>query len=152
FAWEDLEWIREHWPGAVYVKGLLDPDDAVRAVSMGCEGVVVSNHGGRQLDHALASLEALPAIVDAVGQRAEVLLDGGIRRGTDVVKALALGACAVLIGRPLIYGVIVGGQQGVSDVLEVLRCELDRALTLMGVQGVDELDRDWLIDRHAAAL
>jgi L-lactate dehydrogenase (cytochrome)/(S)-mandelate dehydrogenase len=150
FAWEDLEWIREQWPGAVYVKGLLDPDDAVRAVSVGCEGVVVSNHGGRQLDHALASLEALPAIVDAVADRAEVLFDGGIRRGTDVVKALALGARAVLIGRPLIYGLIVGGQQGVGDVLEILRAELDRALLLMGAPGVHVLDRSWLLDRHAA--
>jgi L-lactate dehydrogenase (cytochrome)/(S)-mandelate dehydrogenase len=147
FAWEDLEWIREQWPGAVYVKGLLDPGDAVRAVSIGCDGVVVSNHGGRQLDHALASLEALPAIVEAVGHRAEVLFDGGIRRGTDVIKALALGARAVLIGRPQIYGLIVGGQQGVSDVLEILRSELDRALVLMGVQNVRELDRTCLIDR-----
>jgi isopentenyl diphosphate isomerase/L-lactate dehydrogenase-like FMN-dependent dehydrogenase len=151
FAWEDLEWIREQWPGSVYVKGLLDPDDALRAVSIGCEGVVVSNHGGRQLDHALASLDALPAIVEAVGGRAEVLVDGGVRRGTDVVKALALGARAVLIGRPQIYGLIVGGQQGVSDVIEVLRSELDRALALMGVQDVHELDRGWLIDRDAAA-
>jgi L-lactate dehydrogenase (cytochrome)/(S)-mandelate dehydrogenase len=150
FAWEDLEWIREQWPGAVYVKGLLDPDDAVRAVSIGCEGVVVSNHGGRQLDHSLASLEALPAIVDAVAGRAEVLFDGGIRRGTDVVKALALGASAVLIGRPQIYGLIVGGQQGVTDVLEILRAEVDRALLLMGVPGVQELDRSRLIAHHAA--
>jgi isopentenyl diphosphate isomerase/L-lactate dehydrogenase-like FMN-dependent dehydrogenase len=152
FAWEDLAWIRDQWPGAVYVKGLLDPDDAVRAVSMGCEGVVVSNHGGRQLDHALATLEALPAIVDAVEGRAEVLFDGGIRRGTDVVKALALGARAVLIGRPQIYGLIVGGQQGVSDVLEILCAELDRALVLMGVPDVHDLDRSWIIDRIAAGL
>jgi L-lactate dehydrogenase (cytochrome)/(S)-mandelate dehydrogenase len=150
FAWEDLEWIREQWPGPLYVKGLLDPDDAARAVSVGCEGVVVSNHGGRQLDHALASLEALPAVIETVGSRAEVLFDGGIRRGTDVVKALALGARAVLIGRPQIYGLIVGGQQGVGDVLEILRAELDRALILMGVPGVQELDRSWLIDRAAA--
>jgi isopentenyl diphosphate isomerase/L-lactate dehydrogenase-like FMN-dependent dehydrogenase len=134
----------------VYVKGLLDPDDAVRAVSIGCEGVVVSNHGGRQLDHALASVDALPAIVEAVGGRGEVLFDGGIRRGTDVVKALALGARAVLIGRAQIYGLIVDGQQGVSHVLEILRSELDRALLLMGVRAVDELDRSWLIDRGAA--
>jgi L-lactate dehydrogenase (cytochrome)/(S)-mandelate dehydrogenase len=147
FAWADLEWIREHWPGSVYVKGLLDPDDAQRAVSIGCEGVVVSNHGGRQLDHALASLDALPAIADAVGDKAEVLFDGGIRRGTDVVKALALGARAVLIGRPQIYGLIVGGQQGARDVLEILRSELERALVLMGVPGVHDLDRSWLIDR-----
>jgi len=150
FAWQDLEWIREQWPGTVYVKGLLDPDDAARAVSIGCDGVVVSNHGGRQLDHALASLDALPAIVDAVGPRAEVLFDGGIRRGTDVVKALALGARAVLIGRPQIYGLIVHGQQGVSDVLEILRSELDRALVLMGVQDVRELERGWLVEREGA--
>jgi L-lactate dehydrogenase (cytochrome)/(S)-mandelate dehydrogenase len=147
FAWADLEWIREQWPGSVYVKGLLDPDDAQRAVSIGCEGVVVSNHGGRQLDHALASLDALPAIVDAVGDKAEVLFDGGIRRGTDVVKALALGARAVLIGRPQIYGLIVSGQQGARDVLEILRSEVERALVLMGVPGVHDLDRSWLIDR-----
>ncbi len=150
FAWEDLEWIREQWPGPLYVKGLLDPDDAARAVSVGCEGVVVSNHGGRQLDHALASLEALPAVIEAVGSRAEVLFDGGIRRGTDVVKALALGARAVLIGRPQIYGLIVDGQQGVSDVLGILRAELARALVLMGVPGVQDLDSGWLIDRTAA--
>jgi isopentenyl diphosphate isomerase/L-lactate dehydrogenase-like FMN-dependent dehydrogenase len=151
FAWEDLEWIREQWPGALYVKGLLDPEDAIRAVSIGCEGVVVSNHGGRQLDHALATLEALPPIVDAVAPKAEVLFDGGIRRGTDVVKALALGARAVLIGRPQIYGLIVGGQQGVGDVLGILRAELDRALVLIGAQAVDELDRSWVIDRRRAS-
>jgi len=148
FAWQDLEWIREQWPGAVYVKGLLDPEDAVRAVSIGCEGVVVSNHGGRQLDHSLATLDALPPIVEAVGDRAEVLFDGGIRRGTDVVKALALGARAVCIGRAQIYGLIVAGAQGVSDVLSILRAELDRALALMGVEDVNELDPSWLIDRH----
>ena len=152
FAWEDLEWIREQWPGAVYLKGLLDPEDALRSVAIGCEGVVVSNHGGRQLDHSLATLEALPAIVEAVGDRAEVLFDGGIRRGTDVVKALALGARAVLIGRAQIYGLIVDGEQGVSDVLSILRSELDRALALMGVHDVHELDPGWLIDRHAAGL
>jgi isopentenyl diphosphate isomerase/L-lactate dehydrogenase-like FMN-dependent dehydrogenase len=145
FSWDDLQWIREHWPGAVYVKGLLDPEDAVRAVALGCEGVVVSNHGGRQLDHALAALDALGPIVAAVGDRAEVLLDGGVRRGTDVVKALALGARAVLIGRPQIYGLIVGRERGVVDVIEIFRAELDRALTLMGVQSVQELDRAWVI-------
>ena len=145
FSWDDLQWIREHWPGAVYVKGLLDPEDAMRAVALGCEGVVVSNHGGRQLDHALAAVDALGPIVAAVGDRAEVLLDGGVRRGTDVVKALALGARAVLIGRPQIYGLIVGRERGVVDVIEIFRAELDRALTLMGVQSVQELDRSWVI-------
>ena len=147
FAWDDLQWIREHWPGSVYVKGLLDPEDAVRAVAIGCEGVVVSNHGGRQLDHSLAALDALPPIVAAVGDSAEVLLDGGVRRGTDVVKALALGARAVLIGRPQIYGLIVCREQGVVDVLEIFRAELDRALTLMGAQSVHELDRSWVIEQ-----
>ncbi|MGH2887055.1 MAG: alpha-hydroxy acid oxidase, partial [Solirubrobacteraceae bacterium] len=145
FAWDDLQWIREHWPGSVYVKGLLDPEDAVRAVALGCEGVVVSNHGGRQLDHSLAALDALPPIVAAVGDRAEVRLDGGVRRGTDVVKALALGARAVLIGRPQIYGLIVGRERGVVDVLEIFRSELDRALTLMGVESVHELGHSSLI-------
>ena len=144
-AWDDLEWIREHWPGTVYVKGVLDPEDAARAVGIGCEGVVVSNHGGRQLDHSLSALDALAPIVAAVGDRAEVLLDGGIRRGTDIVKALALGARAVLIGRAQIYGLIVGHERGVVDVLDIFRAELDRALTLMGVQSVHELDRSWLI-------
>ncbi|MBV9194200.1 MAG: alpha-hydroxy-acid oxidizing protein [Solirubrobacterales bacterium] len=144
FAWEDLQWIREQWPGTVYVKGVLDADDAARAVSIGCDGVVVSNHGGRQLDHAQATLEVLPEVVAAVGGRAEVLLDGGVRRGTDVVKALALGARAVLIGRPLIYGLIVDGERGVLDVLRILRAELDRALALMGVESIDELDPSWL--------
>ena len=152
FAWDDLQWIREHWPGTVYVKGLLDPEDAVRAVALGCDGVVVSNHGGRQLDHALAALDALAPIVAAVGDRAEVLLDGGVRRGTDVVKALALGARAVLIGRPQIYGLIVGRERGVVDVLEIFRVELDRALTLMGAQSVHELDRSWLIENDGAPL
>ena len=145
FSWDDLQWIREHWPGTVYVKGLLDPEDAVRAVALGCDGVVVSNHGGRQLDHSLAALDALPPIVAAVGDRAEVLLDGGVRRGTDVIKALALGARAVLIGRAQIYGLIVGGERGIVDVLEIFRAELDRGLELMGVQSVRELDRSWVI-------
>ena len=146
FSWGDLQWIRENWPGAVYVKGLLDPEDAVRAVGIGCEGVVVSNHGGRQLDYSLAALDALGPIAAAVGDRAEVLLDGGVRRGTDVVKALALGARAVLIGRPQIYGLIVGREEGVVDVLEIFRAEIDRALTLMGAESVHELDRSWVIE------
>jgi isopentenyl diphosphate isomerase/L-lactate dehydrogenase-like FMN-dependent dehydrogenase len=145
FAWDDLAWIRDQWPGALYVKGLLEAEDARRAVTLGCDGVVVSNHGGRQLDHARASLDALPEIADAVGDRAQVLLDGGVRRGTDVVKALALGADAVLIGRPQIYGLIVGGERGVRDVLAILRAELDRALTLMGVGSTGELDRSWIV-------
>jgi L-lactate dehydrogenase (cytochrome)/(S)-mandelate dehydrogenase len=147
FNWDDLRWIRERWKGSLYVKGILDPEDAKLATSIGCDGVVVSNHGGRQLDHAQPSLEALPGIVDAVGGRAEVLLDGGVRRGTDIVKALALGARAVLIGRPQIYGLIVGGERGVSGVLDLLRDELDRTLALMGVRSVRDLDSSWITAR-----
>jgi L-lactate dehydrogenase (cytochrome)/(S)-mandelate dehydrogenase len=150
FSWDDLAWIRDQWPGPVYVKGLLDGDDAERAVALGCEGIVVSNHGGRQLDHAQASLDVLPEVVAAVGGRAEILLDGGIRRGTDVVKALALGARAVLIGRPQIYGLIVDGERGVRSVLEILREELDRALHLMGARSVHDLDPSWLSPAGAA--
>lgn len=151
FAWADLQWIRDQWPGRLYVKGVLDADDAARAVSLGCDGVVVSNHGGRQLDHAQSSLDALPRVVAAVGDRAEVLLDGGVRRGTDVVKALALGARAVMIGRPYIYGMIVDGERGAREVLSILHAELDRALALMGVAGVEELDRSWVIPQGEPA-
>jgi L-lactate dehydrogenase (cytochrome)/(S)-mandelate dehydrogenase len=144
-SWDDLGWIRDQWPGPLLVKGILDPEDAERAVELGVDGIVVSNHGGRQLEHAQASLDALPAVVAAVGDRAEILLDGGVRRGTDVVKAVALGARAVLIGRPYVYGLIVDGQRGVARILEILRSEIDRTMTLMGVGSIGELDPTWLI-------
>jgi L-lactate dehydrogenase (cytochrome)/(S)-mandelate dehydrogenase len=152
FGWEDLAWIRDQWQGPLYVKGVLDADDARRAVALGCDGVVVSNHGGRQLDHAQATLDVLPEVAAAIGGQAEILLDGGVRRGTDVVKALALGARAVLIGRPQIYGLIVAGEPGVGSVLRILRDELDRALTLMGVGNVHDLDPSWVtaVRREAA--
>lgn len=139
--WDDVAWMREQWKGRLYVKGVLRPDDAVRAIDLGLDGVVVSNHGGRQLDFCPPTIEVLPAIADEVGDRAEVLLDGGIRRGTDVVKALALGADAVLIGRPYVYGLAVSGEQGVVHVLQILHEEIERALTLLGVHGVHELNR-----------
>lgn len=139
--WDDLVWMREQWKGRLYIKGVLGAEDAARAVDLGCDGVVVSNHGGRQLDHVTPTLEALPGIVDEVGHRAEVILDGGIRRGTDVVTALALGAKAVLIGRPYLYGLAVAGEDGVVAVLDILRDEITRALTLLGVRGVADLDR-----------
>lgn len=145
--WDDLAWMRDQWKGPLYVKGVLDPDDAKRAVALGLDGVIVSNHGGRQLDFAAAPLDALPGVVDAVGERAEVLLDGGIRRGTDVVKALALGARAVLIGRPYLYGMAVRGEQGITHILDIFREEIDRALVFMGAQSIHELDRSWLIPR-----
>lgn len=144
--WEDLQWMRDAWPGPFYVKGILDPDDAARAVdTIGADGVVVSNHGGRQLDRSLASIDALPAIAQRIGNRAEVYLDGGVRRGTDVITAICLGARAVFIGRPFVYGLAAAGEFGVSAVLELLREELARDLTLMGCPAVQHLDRRWLI-------
>ena len=140
-VWDDFARIREMWDGPVYLKGVLEADDAQRAVELGADGVLVSNHGGRQLDGAPAALDALPAVVDRVGDRVPVLLDGGVRRGSDVVKALALGATAVGIGRPYVYGLAAGGQAGVEHVLEILREEIVRTLTLMGVARVDDLDR-----------
>jgi L-lactate dehydrogenase (cytochrome) len=143
--WDDLRWVRDLWKGRLYVKGVLDPDDAERAVEIGAEGVVVSNHGGRQLDHALASLDALPAIKERLGTRGEVLLDGGIRRGSDIIKALCLGADGVFIGRPYVYGLAAGGAQGVKDVIGLLRADLLRTMVLMGCSDVAELNRSWLI-------
>ena len=147
--WDDLAWMRDHWKGPLYVKGVLDPDDAAQAVDrIGCEGVVVSNHGGRQLDRTLSSIDALPAIVDRIGDRAEVYLDGGVRRGTDVVTALCLGARGVFIGRPYLYGLAVAGEAGVSAILEIFRSDMARALALMGCPGVAALDRSWLVNSH----
>jgi isopentenyl diphosphate isomerase/L-lactate dehydrogenase-like FMN-dependent dehydrogenase len=145
-TWRDVASLRERWDGPFVVKGVLDADDAVRAVDeVGATGVVVSNHGGRQLNGAIASLDALPAVVDAVGDRATVLIDGGVRSGTDVVTALALGADAVMIGRPYIYGLAVAGGDGVTAILEILANEIRQALTLMGVASVADLTRDDLL-------
>lgn len=143
--WEDMAWMRDRWQGKLYVKGVLRVGDALRAADLGLDGVVVSNHGGRQLDGALATLDALPAIAAAVGERVEVLLDGGVRRGTDVIKALALGARGVMIGRPYVYGLAVAAEAGVVHVLDILREELERAMTLLGVGRVDEIDRSDLV-------
>lgn len=140
-SWADLAWFRSLWAGPLLLKGVLTASDARLAVEHGVDGVVVSNHGGRQLDGAAASVEALPEVVDAVGARAEVLLDGGVRRGADVVKALALGARAVMIGRPYLYGLASAGEAGVARVLQMLRTEIDKALGLVGVPRVADLDR-----------
>ncbi len=145
-TWEDLAWIRDEWQGPLYVKGILDADDAAKAVDeIGCEGVVVSNHGGRQLDRSPASIEALPAIAEKLAGRGEIFLDGGVRRGSDVITALALGAKAVFIGRSYLYGLAVAGEQGVKDVIELLRAEIARDLILMGCSASRELDRSWVI-------
>ena len=140
-VWDDFARIRDMWEGPVYIKGVLDADDAERAVDLGADGVLVSNHGGRQLDGAPAALDALPGVADRIGGRVPVFLDGGIRRGSDVVKALALGATAVGIGRPYVYGLAAHGQAGVEHVLEILREEIVRTLTLMGLDDVADLDR-----------
>ena len=138
-TWRDLEWMIGEWNGSFAVKGVLDAEDAARAAALGARGIVVSNHGGRQLDHSPASLDALPAVVEAVAGRAEVILDGGGRRGADVAKALALGARACAIGRAYLYGIGAGGEQGVDRALELLRAELHRALALLGCASVTAL-------------
>ncbi|MHB1808001.1 MAG: alpha-hydroxy acid oxidase [Solirubrobacteraceae bacterium] len=139
-SWEAVSWFRERWDGPLVVKGLLDAGDAAQAVRLGAAAVAVSNHGGRQLDHAPSTISALPAIVQAVGGEAEVYLDGGIRRGSDVLKALALGARACLLGRSLVYGLGAAGAPGVLRAVEILRDELRGALALAGVPSVRALD------------
>jgi isopentenyl diphosphate isomerase/L-lactate dehydrogenase-like FMN-dependent dehydrogenase len=138
-SWRDLEWLREHCALPVLLKGILSAEDALLSAEHGAAGVIVSNHGGRQLDGVAASLDALPEVVEAVGERVEVLLDGGIRRGTDVLKALALGARAVLAGRAVLWGLAVGGEQGVRDVLELLRAEIALGLTHLGCRSPAEV-------------
>lgn len=144
-TWDDIAWVREHWKGKLVVKGVLDVDDARRAVDTGVDGVVVSNHGGRQLDDTPSTISALPAIVDAVSDQLDVLLDGGIRSGLDVVKALALGARACLIGRPWAWAVAARGQAGVEHILDVLRADMVVAMALTGVTDVADLDRSVLL-------
>ncbi len=139
-TWREFEWVRSLWSGPLLVKGVLTVEDARLAVEHGADGVVVSNHGGRQLDGAPSSISALPAIVEAVAGRAVILLDGGIRRGQDVLKALALGAQACLIGRAFVYGLAAGGEAGVRRAIEILAGEMDTTLALLGRRSVAELD------------
>jgi isopentenyl diphosphate isomerase/L-lactate dehydrogenase-like FMN-dependent dehydrogenase len=139
--WDYVTELRERWNVPVVVKGLVTAEDATLACDHGASAVVVSNHGGRQLDGAVASLDALPEVVEAVGNRAEVYLDGGVRRGADVVMALALGARAVLVGRPAMYGLAFGGSRGVEQVLEILREETENALALLGCRSPEEVTR-----------
>lgn len=144
-SWRDLEWLHHAAGMPVLAKGILTAEDAVLAADHGCAGVVVSNHGGRQLDRAVASLDALPEAVDAVGDRIEVLMDGGVRRGTEAAIALALGARAVLVGRPIVWGLAAGGENGVRHVLELLRDELAQALALLGCPTPGHLGREHLV-------
>lgn len=147
FSWNHIAWLRKETSLKIVLKGVLHPADAQLAVSHGVDAVIVSNHGGRQLDTVPATIDLLPAVVDAVDGRIPVLMDGGIRRGTDVVKALARGANAVAIGRPVLWGLAVGGEAGVSQVLEMLRSDVERALALCGCSSPRELSRDWLQPR-----
>jgi L-lactate dehydrogenase (cytochrome) len=144
YSWADIEHLRARWTGPLLVKGVLTGDDARRALQSGADGVIVSNHGGRQLEGAPATVRVLPEVVDAVGSEAVVLVDSGVRRGGDVVKALALGADAVLIGRAYLYGLAAGGQAGVARILDLLRAEMARTMALMGCPSVSALDRDWI--------
>ena len=146
-TWQDFDWIREAWGGPIVVKGVLTAEDARRSVDVGAQAIVVSNHGARQLDGVSATLRALPEVVAAVKGQAEVLLDGGIRRGTDVVKALCLGARAVLIGRAYAYGLGAAGGPGVARAIEILRSDVARTMKLLGVSSVAELDESYVDTR-----
>ncbi|MDH3199345.1 MAG: alpha-hydroxy-acid oxidizing protein [Myxococcales bacterium] len=141
-CWKDLDWLRSISPMPVLVKGIVRADDARRSIEHGADGIIVSNHGGRQLDTSVATIEALPDVAAEVGDEALLLLDGGIRRGTDILKALALGAHAVLIGRPVLWGLAAGGQAGVEHALSLLRTELDLAMALAGCATIEDIRAD----------
>lgn len=144
-GWRDLEWIREFWKGSMVLKGILDPEDACEAVRFGADGIVVSNHGGRQLDGVLSSARALPAIVDAVRGDLTILADSGVRSGLDVVRMLALGADGVLLGRPFVYALAAAGEQGVGHLLDLIASEMKVAMTLTGARAVGEISRESLV-------
>jgi (S)-mandelate dehydrogenase len=138
-TWDDIAWIRRFWPRKLLIKGILSVADARRAADLGCDGIVLTNHGGRQLDSCVAPIEVLPEIAAAVGQRMTLVVDSGFRRGTDIVKALALGAHAVMIGRATLYGLIAGGEPGATRALEILTIETDRVLGQLGCRSVSDL-------------
>jgi isopentenyl diphosphate isomerase/L-lactate dehydrogenase-like FMN-dependent dehydrogenase len=151
-SWRDVEWLRGIWKGPFLLKGILHPKEAAEAVTCGVDGVIVSNHGGRQLDGVPGSFDALPGVVAAVGGRIPVLIDGGIRRGADVVKALASGASLCLIARPHLFGLAVAGEAGVSHVLDILRREIDRSMGLVGVSKIGDLGPDYLVRRDTTCI
>ncbi|ODC03754.1 alpha-hydroxy-acid oxidizing enzyme [Terasakiispira papahanaumokuakeensis] len=144
-SWDDVKWIKERWGGKLIIKGIMEPEDAQSAVDAGADAIIVSNHGGRQLDGALSSIQALPAIVAAVGDQVEVHMDGGIRSGQDVLKAVALGAKGVYIGRAYLYGLGAKGEAGVTECLEIIRKELDTSLALCGLRDIQDVTRDILV-------
>ncbi|MBN9436541.1 alpha-hydroxy acid oxidase [Bosea sp. (in: a-proteobacteria)] len=150
--WDDVQWIKDQWGGKLILKGILDPEDAELAVKSGADALIVSNHGGRQLDGALSSIEALPAIVDAVGGRTEILFDGGIRSGQDVIKALALGAHGTFIGRAFLYGLGAMGEAGVTRCLDIIRKELDVTMALCGKRDINTIDENILVGAREEAL
>jgi L-lactate dehydrogenase (cytochrome) len=139
-TWKDVEWIRSIWPGKLILKGILDVEDANEAVKSGAQALVVSNHGGRQLDGAPSSIEVLPEIVEAVGSQMEILFDGGIRSGQDVVRALALGAKSCMIGRAYVHGLGAGGEAGVAKAIDLIRNEMNVTMGLCGVNTIAEID------------
>ncbi len=147
-TWDDAAKIIEEWGGPFAIKGLLSPSDAVRAADAGASAVMISNHGGRQLDYSPAPIQCLPAFRDAVGERLELIVDGGVRRGTDVLKALALGASACSIGRPYLFGLAAGGEAGVARVLEQLKSEVERDLALLGCTSLDQIGPQHVMDLH----
>lgn len=144
-SWKDVEWIKSIWPGKLIIKGILDVEDAKLAAKTGAAALIVSNHGGRQLDGAVSTISVLPVIADAVGSEIEVMFDGGIRSGQDVLRALALGAKSCLIGRAYIYGLGAGGARGVAKAIEIIRKELDVSMALTGVNGIDEIGPGMLL-------
>ncbi|HSQ04279.1 MAG TPA: alpha-hydroxy acid oxidase, partial [Burkholderiales bacterium] len=143
--WEDFDALRRIWPHKLIVKGVLDAQDAATAVDHGADGIIASNHGGRNLDGIVSPIEVLPEIADAIGHRATIFMDSGIRRGTDVVKALALGANAVMVGRATLYGIAAGGEAGAARALEIFRDEIHRVLALLGVNSITELGPQYLL-------
>ncbi len=144
-SWDDVQWIKQRWGGKLILKGIMDPEDARLAAASGADALIVSNHGGRQLDGALSSIAALPAIVEAVGRQIEVHMDGGVRSGQDVIRALALGAKGVYIGRPFLYGLGAMGEAGVTRCLEIIRNELDLTMAFCGLREVNDVDRRILV-------
>ncbi|RZJ79521.1 MAG: L-lactate dehydrogenase, partial [Brevundimonas sp.] len=150
-SWKDLQWIRDAWDGPMVIKGVLDPDDARDAVAFGADGIVVSNHGGRQLDGVLSSARALPSIADAVAGRLRILADSGVRNGLDVVRALALGADAVMLGRPAIYALAADGAAGVANLLDLIEREMRVAMTLTGASCIADIGPHCLVKTGASA-
>lgn len=144
--------IRARWPGVLIIKGILDAEDALRASELGADGIIVSNHGGRQLDGAISPLTVLPQVVEKVGHRTTVMLDSGIRRGGDVLKALALGAKFVFLGRPFMYAAAVGGRAGVSHAIDLLFSEVDRNMAMLGSRSLEEVAPDRLVRKSHAPL